>query len=118
MTDEPEAPEASPDIHVPVVDFMVLGRRLRRTGLVLGCLIVIAWAVAIPWRGADGRLFMNLVGLGLGLMFVAEVVIVGGSALRGMLRAGERGDRLASTGVGVLPPPPSPLQAVRCSVGY
>ena len=43
-------------------------------------------------------------GLALALLFVAEVVIVGGSALRGMLAAGERGDRLASSDVSLLPP--------------
>lgn len=43
-------------------------------------------------------------GIALGLIFVAELVIVGGSALRGMLRAGERGERLARSDVGLLPP--------------
>jgi hypothetical protein len=33
-----------------------------------------------------------------------EFVVVGGSALRGMLRAGERGERLASGDVMLLPP--------------
>ncbi|MFT5222260.1 MAG: hypothetical protein ACI867_000559 [Glaciecola sp.] len=97
-------PEHSADVPDSVVDFSRLGRRLGRTAAVLGALVVVGWVASIAVNGADLGLLMNLFGLGLGLMFVAEVVIVGGSALRGMLRAGQRGDRLASSGVGILPP--------------
>ena len=37
-------------------------------------------------------------------MIVVEFVVVGGSALRGMLRAGERGERLSGRDVMLLPP--------------
>lgn len=104
MHAEPDPAAMSVDARPPVVDFAVLGRRLRRTAMILGALVLTVTVIAIPVRGVDGVLFMNLVGLALGLMFLAEVVIVGGSAVRGLLRAGERGDRLASDGVGLLPP--------------
>lgn len=88
----------------PVVDFERMGQRLRKTAAWLLGLALVVWVVTIPFRGVDGALLMNLIGLALGLLFVAEVVIVGGSALSGMLAAGERGDRLASSDVSLLPP--------------
>lgn len=88
----------------PVVDFARLGRRLRRTAIVLFGVVLVGWAVTIPWAGADVGRLMNFLGLGLALMFVAEVVIVGGSAVKGLLAAGERGERLSGGDVGLLPP--------------
>lgn len=101
--EHPPDPPAG-DERPPVVDFGLLGRRLRRTALVLAALIVGTVVVLLPLRGLDLVLVRNLTGLGLAVLFIAEVVIVGGSAVRGLLRAGERGDRLASDGVGLLPP--------------
>ncbi len=110
MSDTPISPETpGPDPEptpyaAGVVDFGRLGRRLRRTALVLGVLVLVGWVVSIPFAGADVGLLMNLFGLALALMFVAEVVIVGGSAVKGLLRAGEQGHRLASDDVTLLPP--------------
>ena len=89
----------------PIVDWTRTARRLVTS------LSIIAVAVALIWLGAavvgEGprlRLLAELVGLGLLAAFVVEVVVVGGSAVRGMLRAGERGERLARTDVSLLPP--------------
>lgn len=85
------------------------GRTARRIRLVLASLSVIvlgAW-VALGVFGGSGfepRLLGELVGLALLVAFLAEVVVVGGAAIRGMLRAGERGDRLAGSDVSLLPP--------------
>jgi hypothetical protein len=65
----------------------------------------VLWIVAAVREGwpAFGRLG-ELVGFGLLAAFVIELVVVGGAALRGMLRAGERGERLSSDDVGLIPP--------------
>ncbi len=106
MTDaqEPEHHTTHAD-EVHLVDWHRVGRRVRASALVLGGLAVLAWVVT----GAvgDGIVLSDLwnwIGLGLLAMFVAEVIFVGGSALRGMLRAGEEGERLAGGDVGILPP--------------
>jgi hypothetical protein len=71
-------------------------------------------------RGAVGdgwslRLLAELVGFGLLASFVVEFVVVGGSAARGLLRAGERGDRLAGGGrlapAAAAHPPPAALRS-------
>lgn len=89
----------------PVVDYPRTLRRLRRSLSIIGGLVLVGWAVG----GAIGdgwslRLLAELVGLGLLASFVVEVVVVGGSAARGLLDAGERGDRLAAADVSLLPP--------------
>lgn len=89
----------------PIVDWRQTARRLRTLALVIGGLVLLAWVV----RGLVGDGFTlsalaEFAGLGLLLTFVAEVVVVGGSAVRGLLAAGERGDRLASSDVSLLPP--------------
>lgn len=101
--DDGQAPE-DPGA-VGLVDWGRTGRRVRISVLVLGTGVLVAWTVlALLGDGFDLRTLGGLVGLALALLFVVELVVVGGAALRGMLRAGERGERLASGGVGLLPP--------------
>lgn len=73
--------------------------------MVLGAVGLAGWLVT---GIATGGLTVGALGAWLALvalgMFVVEVVVVGGSALRGMLRAGDRGERLAGGDVGLLPP--------------
>lgn len=89
----------------PIVDFPVIWRRLRRSLTVIGAVVLIVWAVwGAVGDGWDVRILAELVGLGLLVSFAVEVVVVGGSAARGLLAAGERGDRLSSEGVSLLPP--------------
>jgi hypothetical protein len=89
----------------PVVDFPRTLRRLGTSLSVIGGVVVVTWlvlgAVGDGWRLAR---LAELFGLGLMVAFLVEVVVVGGSAVRGMLAAGERGDRLASGDVTLLPP--------------
>lgn len=102
MTDEPV--EQQPD--VPLVDWGRTGRRMRRVALVLAGLVLLVWIV-VGLAGDGGfrlRALGELAGLALLAAFIAEVVIVGGAALGGMLRAGERGERLAGSDVSLLPP--------------
>lgn len=88
-----------------LVDWPAIGRRLRTSALVLLGLAVAAWlVVGVAGDGVRIADVWGYVGLAFIGMFVAEVVFVGGSALRGMLRAGERGERLAGSDVGLLPP--------------
>lgn len=90
---------------VGLVDWGRTGRRVRAVATVLGVGALVAWVLlSLLGDGFDLRTLGGLVGLALGVLFVAEVVVVGGAAVRGMLRAGERGERLASQGVGLLPP--------------
>lgn len=98
---EPGDPEPT-----PLVDWGRTGRRMRRVALVLAGLVVVAW-VGLGLAGEGGlqlRTLGELVGIALLVAFVAEVVVVGGAALGGMLRAGERGERLAGSDVSLLPP--------------
>jgi hypothetical protein len=81
------------------------GRRLRRQLVVIAGLVVVAWLVlAVRAGGPSLRSLAELTGLGVLLAVAAEIVVVGGAALRGLLAAGERGDRLASADVSLLPP--------------
>ena len=88
-----------------LVDFGRAARRIRSSAVTLGVLAVVGWLVT--GLVTDGVAVADLgtwIGLALVGMFVVEVVVVGGSALRAMLRAGDRGERLAGGDVGLLPP--------------
>ncbi len=89
----------------PIVDWRRTAHRLRRVLLVIATGVVTIWVgLGIAGDGFGLARLGELAGLGLLVAFVAEVVVVGGSAVRGMLKAGERGDRLASADVSLLPP--------------
>lgn len=102
----PAADAAVPSSTVPpIVDFSRAARRVRRSALVLGSLALAGWAVTgLVTGGVDPTDLGAWGGLALLGMFLVEVVVVGGSALRGMLNAGDRGERLAGGDVGLLPP--------------
>ncbi len=88
-----------------IVRWSATAHRLRRTLLGLLAVIVTTFLVVSTVRGSvELVLLAELVGLGLLLAFGIEVLVVGGAALRAMLTAGERGERLASQDVGLLPP--------------
>lgn len=88
-----------------VVDWARMGRRLRRNALAIAAAVLGAWiALGVARGGLDGATLGELVGYGLAAMFVVEVVVVGGGAARALLRAGERGDRLAGGDVSLAPP--------------
>ena len=88
----------------PLVDFRRTARRLTVALGVIGALVLALWVVLMVTTGAPVRLLAELAGLGLLGAFAVEVVVVGGSAVRGMLTAGERGERLASSDVSLVPP--------------
>lgn len=101
---------ATPDSAGPVqhlVEWEATARRLRRSSVVLLGAGLVAWVVTSvvesQWSLAG---LGNWLGLALLAMFVAEVVVVGGSAVRGLLRAGDAGERLSSNDVGLFPPTP------------
>ena len=90
---------------VGLVDWGRTGRRVRTSVLVLTAVVLGLWTVlSLLGGGFELRTLGGLVGLALALLFLVELVVVGGAALRGMLRAGERGERLSSGDVGLLPP--------------
>lgn len=97
----PSPSEAAPQL----VDWSLIGRRLRWTAVTLLAAAIGSW-VLVGALGSGLRLadVWGYVGLAFVGMFVVEVVVVGGSAVRGLLRAGERGERLAGDDVGLLPP--------------
>jgi hypothetical protein len=87
------------------VDFPRTLRRLRWSLSTIAGLVVLAWAVlGAVGDGWSLRLLAELLGLGVLASFGVEVVVVGGSAARGLLDAGARGDRLARRDVSLLPP--------------
>jgi hypothetical protein len=96
---------ADPAPPLGIVDWHRTARRLRwQLGVILA-LVVVAWLVlGIQGDGPTLRSLAELTGLGVLAAIVAEIVVVGGAALRGMLAAGARGDRLASSDVALLPP--------------
>lgn len=110
VSDLPEVVDASVTSASPseasIVDWSRTGRRLRRVLLVLGAMVVVGWIIAgvVADAGFGLRLLAELTGFALLMAVGAEVVIVGGAAVGGMLRAGERGERLASPDVSLLPP--------------
>ena len=89
----------------PVVDWSRTARRLRGVLTGIGAVVVATW---LGLGFGTGELSLGalgeLVGIGMLVAFVLEAIIVGGSALRGLLAAGARGDRLASGDVSLLPP--------------
>jgi uncharacterized membrane protein YraQ (UPF0718 family) len=88
-----------------VVEWSRTVRRLRRSLSTIAVLVVAGWLVLGALAGAlDVRLLAELAGLGLLASFLVEVVVVGGGAVRGMLQAGERGERLSGGDVSLLPP--------------
>lgn len=90
---------------VGLVDWGRTGRRVRTSVVVLSAGVLVVWLVlSLAGGGFDRSTLGGLVGLAVAGLFVIELVVVGGAALRGMLRAGERGERLSSRGVGLLPP--------------
>ena len=105
-TDDPTpGPVAGSEDTRGIVDWHRTGRRLRRQLLVIVGSVVVAWlAIGVVGDGHSLRSLAELVGLGVLLAIAAEIVIVGGAAVRGMLAAGARGDRLASADVTLLPP--------------
>lgn len=112
----------SPPEHAPLVEWEDVGQRVLRTSAATALAAVAAWVlwslVAGDWSVPRLR---NLFGLVVLVVFLVELWVVGGSALRGMLRAGERGERLSGRDVGLLPPQmraggsftPGPLQDPR-----
>lgn len=105
MSTQSPPPAGGGDPDRPLVDWRRAGRRLRRSALVLFPGAVVAWLVVGLLTGGP-RLDQlgNWVGLAVAGMFVSELVVAGGSALRGMFRAGEEGERLAGGDVSLLPP--------------
>jgi hypothetical protein len=106
QTDAPlAAAPATPATPAPIIDWSRTARRLRAILLVIGSTVVIAWlVVGFLGDGPTLPLLAELLGIGLLVTFAVEVIVVGGVAIRGMLAAGERGDRLASQDVFLLPP--------------
>lgn len=87
-----------------LVDWERTARRMRASAVILLAITIVVWLVAgVVGDGPSAASFAGWLGLALGVMFLIEVVVVGGAALRGMLRAGERGERLASPDVGLFP---------------
>ncbi|HSK24618.1 MAG TPA: hypothetical protein VK906_15640 [Egicoccus sp.] len=104
-TDPDTSPHGPEVVAAPIVDWRRTARRLRRQLLVIAGLVVAAWLViGLAGAGLSVRLLAEVTGFGFFLAFVAEVVVVGGSAVRGMLIAGERGERRARADVTLLPP--------------
>lgn len=88
-----------------LVDWRRTGRRIRRSAVVIGTSAGLAWLlVGLITGGPRVGDLGTYAFIAIGCMIVVEFVVVGGSALRGMLRAGERGERLASRDVMLLPP--------------
>lgn len=92
-------------VHASIIDWSRTARRLRTVLLGIGGTAVTLWLVlGFIGDGPSLRLLAELGGIGILCVFAVEVVVVGGAAIRGMFTAGERGERLASQDVFLLPP--------------
>jgi hypothetical protein len=103
----PHRPPGSHERHErpDLVDWHRTGRRLRRQAVFILILVVVTWLVlGLRAGGPTVRTFAELFGVGVLLAIASEIVIVGGAALKGLLVAGDRGDRLAGADVSLLPP--------------
>lgn len=99
------ATEDTPEVEAPLLDWARIGRRIGWSAAALGTLAVATWLVVGLASGGPALADLGgYLGLAAGGMFVAELVVVGGAAVRALLRAGERGERLAQRDVGLLPP--------------
>lgn len=88
-----------------LIDHARIGRRLRRWLVLLGAMTVIGWLVGgLLGDGPTPAGFGAAIGVAVLLALLVEVLVVGGAAVAGALRAGERGDRLAAPDVTLLPP--------------
>jgi hypothetical protein len=87
-------------------DLVEWGRVARRVGwLLVGWAALALLAVAVSAVVAPDRLRIPLWAGVAGVGFLVSTIgMVAVSALRGMLRAGERGERLAGRDVGLAPP--------------
>jgi hypothetical protein len=91
--------------HVPLVDYPRTARRLRRSLTLLSAATVVAWLVGgLLGDGPDLDGLIALAGVAVLLALLVEVVVVGGAAVGGALRAGGRGERLAADDVSLVPP--------------
>jgi hypothetical protein len=88
-----------------LIDHARLARRLRRWLVLLLLATLTAWLIGgLLGDGPTLRGLTGLLGVAVLLALLVEVVVVGGAAVGGALRAGERGDRLAAADVSLLPP--------------
>jgi hypothetical protein len=88
-----------------LIDHARLGRRLRRWLALLVVATLVAWLVGgVLGDGPTLRGLAGLAGVAVLLALLVEVFIVGGAAVAAALRAGERGERLASADVSLVPP--------------
>lgn len=88
-----------------LIDHARLGRRLRRWLTLLVVATLVAWLVGgALGDGLTLRDLAGLAGVAVLLALLVEVFIVGGAAVAAALRAGERGERLASADVSLVPP--------------
>lgn len=85
-----------------LVDWRRVRRRLGRVLVVAATVAVLGSAVTLVLTGTAAALLWT--GVAALLSVVGVVLVVSATALQGMLRAGERGDRLAGGDVGLLPP--------------
>lgn len=99
------APDGPAQDLPPIVDWGRTARRLRRQLVIVAVGIVVVWlAIGLARGSLTLGLFGEVAGFGVLVAVALEIFIVGGAALRGMLRAGERGERLAGPDVSLLPP--------------
>ena len=88
-----------------LVDHARIARRLRRWLALLVTATLLAWLVGgLLGDGPTLRGLAGLVGVAILLALLVEVFVVGGSAVAAALRAGERGERLSSSDVSLVPP--------------
>lgn len=87
------------------MDWSGVGRRLVRVLIAVAAVAILGVAVSWSLTGEPTRTAVLLwLGIAALLLVVGTVLVVSVSAWRGMLRAGDQGERLGGGDVGLLPP--------------
>jgi len=88
-----------------LLDHARIGRRMRRWFVFLSVATLAAWLVGgLVGDGPTLQGLAGLLGVAVLLAVLIEIVVVGGAAVGAALRAGARGERLASPDVALVPP--------------
>lgn len=88
----------------PLIDWSRLGRRMAV--ITLGWVLVVGLGAAVTeaLAGLTREGLLLWVGLGAVGLVTSAITLLAASALAGMIRAGDRGERLAGDDVGLSPP--------------
>jgi hypothetical protein len=91
-------------VTTPLIDWSRLGRRMAVVALGWVLVIALGAAVTAALAGLTRGALLLWLGLGAVGLVASAITLIAASAVGGMVRAGDRGQRLSSDDVGLSPP--------------